>query len=173
MNHVTHRASSILKKPSPIRECIDPVSPIWACIDSGHPFEHVLTQGWTSAFCILFYKWFYITASSNDLIASKSRSFIWDTTRYGSFNFKILTLGYTIFDPGANHEGHWRSASWVAYQVLLSHQVWSWPNKKYSKNKVFISIMTWPNFDLDLWPLSLGMMVSNTLIFLYANDDVP
>jgi hypothetical protein len=40
---------------------------------------------------------------------------------------------------------------WVPDQVLLSHQVWSWSNKKYSKNKVFISIMTWPNFYLDLW----------------------
>jgi hypothetical protein len=40
--------------------------------------------------------------------------------------------------------------SWVADCVLLSHQVWSWSNKKYSINKAFISIMTWPSFNLDL-----------------------
>jgi hypothetical protein len=64
--------------------------------------------------------------------------------------------------------------SWVADQVLLSHQVWSWSNKKIL-DKVFISIVTWPNFDLDLWPWlpSFGMIVTKTLILFYANDDVP
>jgi hypothetical protein len=35
--------------------------------------------------------------------------------------------------------------------------------------------MTWPNFDLDLWswPLSFGMMVTNPLLHLYANNNVP
>jgi hypothetical protein len=42
--------------------------------------------------------------------------------------------------------------SWVADQVL-SHQVWSWSNKEYLKNKVFISIITRPNFDLDPYHL--------------------
>jgi hypothetical protein len=59
--------------------------------------------------------------------------------------------------------------------MLLSHQVWSWSNQNYSKNKVFVNIMTWRNFHLDLWPwpLSFGMMVINLLIHLYANIDVP
>jgi hypothetical protein len=48
--------------------------------------------------------------------------------------------------------------------VLLSHQVWSSPNKKYSKNKVFVSFITWPNFDVDLWPwpLSFSIIVTNS-----------
>jgi hypothetical protein len=34
--------------------------------------------------------------------------------------------------------------------------------------------MTWPNFDLELWPWpqSIGMMVTNTLVLLYTKDDV-
>jgi hypothetical protein len=63
----------------------------------------------------------------------------------------------------------------VADYVLLSHQVWSWSNQNYSKIKVFVRIMTWPNFDLDIWPwpLSFGMIVTNLLIELYANDNFP
>jgi hypothetical protein len=117
MNHVAHRANSILQKPSPIQESIDPGSSIWACIDSGSPFEHVLTQVWTSAFCILFYKWFYIIASSNDVIASKFL-LIWKVLikgfhlRYYTIwflQFQNLTSGYTIFDPSANHQGYLQS----------------------------------------------------------------
>jgi hypothetical protein len=40
----------------------------------------------------------------------------------------------------------------VAEHALLSHQVWSWSDQEYLKNKVFVSFMTWLNFDLDLWP---------------------
>jgi hypothetical protein len=48
-------------------------------------------------------------------------------------------------------------------------------NQNYSKNKVFVIIITWPNFDLDLWtwPLSFGMMVTDLLIHLYAMNNVP
>jgi hypothetical protein len=117
MNHVAHRANSILQKPSPIQACIDPGSSIRACIDSGPPFQHVLTHVWTSAFCILFYKWFYVIASSNDVIAS-TLLLIWKVLikvfhlRYYTIwflQFQNLTSGYTIFDRGANHQGHSRS----------------------------------------------------------------
>jgi hypothetical protein len=179
--------NSILQKPSSIQACIDSGSSIRACIDSSPPLEHVLTQVWTSTFSIVFYKWVYVMASSNDVIASKYL-LIWKLLikrfhlRYYTIwflQFQNLNLGYTIFDPSANHEDHGRSPlklfSWVAGQVLLSHQVWSWSVQKYSKNKVFISIITWPNFDLDRWPwpLSFSMMVAITQILLCANDDVP
>jgi hypothetical protein len=61
----------------------------------------------------------------------------------------------------------------VVDHVLLSHQVRSWSLRKYSKNKVFISIMTWPNLDLWPWPLSFGMMITNPQVHIYANDDDP
>jgi hypothetical protein len=65
--------------------------------------------------------------------------------------------------------------SGVAYYVELSHQVWSRSNQNYAKNKVFVSIMTWPDFDPDLspWRLSFGMMFTNSLLIFYANNDVP
>jgi hypothetical protein len=61
--------------------------------------------------------------------------------------------------------------SWVADYVLLSHQVWSWSNKKYSKNKVFVSIMTWPNFDFDPYNLLWYLLIPwysymQTIMFL-------
>jgi hypothetical protein len=174
------------KSLPPIEACIDPGSPIWACIDLGPPFEHVLTKVCTSASCIILQiilrhcviKWRH---SVNFFLSGKhsSRAYIWDTKRYGFCNFKIwpletpfLTLALTM---KVIRDRLSKLISWVAAQVLLSHQVWSWSIKKYSKNKVFLSIMTWPNFDLDLWPwpLMFGMMVTNTLVLTYANDDVP
>jgi hypothetical protein len=110
MNHVAHRANSILQKPSPIQACIDPGSSIRACIDSGPPFEHVLTQVRTS----LFYKWFYAIASSNDVIALtfllirkvliKNSHLRYYTVWF--LQFQNLT---NIFYPSANHQGHSRS----------------------------------------------------------------
>jgi hypothetical protein len=50
----------------------------------------------------------------------------------------------------------------VAEYILLSYQVWSWSVEKYSKNKVFVSIITWPNFYLDLWPWPLLFSVMIT-----------
>jgi hypothetical protein len=43
--------------------------------------------------------------------------------------------------------------SWVPAQMLLSHQVWSWSDKSYSKNKGFVDNLLLP-YDLDLWPWS-------------------
>jgi hypothetical protein len=65
--------------------------------------------------------------------------------------------------------------SWVVEYILLSYQVWSWSVKKYSKNKVFISIIIWPNFDLDRWPwpLSFSVMITNPKIHIYDNNDGP
>jgi hypothetical protein len=42
--------------------------------------------------------------------------------------------------------------SWVPDYVLLSHQVWSSSNQNYLKNKVFVSIIPSPNFELWPWP---------------------
>jgi hypothetical protein len=46
MNHVTHRANSILQNPSPIRACIDsgPRPPFGHALTYAfHPFRHTLT----------------------------------------------------------------------------------------------------------------------------------
>jgi hypothetical protein len=42
--------------------------------------------------------------------------------------------------------------SWVAAHMLLSHQVWNWSDKSYSKNKGFAADLLLPLYDLDLWP---------------------
>jgi hypothetical protein len=71
MNHVAQRANSILQKPSPhldihwlrfpIRACIDSHPCIRAYMDSGSKQMHFASSR----------KWFYVVASSNDVIASK------------------------------------------------------------------------------------------------------
>jgi hypothetical protein len=155
------------KSPPPIQACIYPSSSIREWIDSGPPFEHVLTQVWTSAFCILFYNWFYVIASSNDVISSKVL-LIWKAIVKG-FHLRYYTICFLQFQNLTSgtlfltlkltmkviRDRPTKLISWVADYVLLSHQVWSWSNKKYSKNKVFISIMTWPKFDLDHDPYHL------------------
>jgi hypothetical protein len=130
-----------LLKPSTIQACIGPGSSIRACINSGPSFEHVLTQVWRSTFCILFNKWFYVIASSNDVLASKLlliwkvliKGFHLRTTQYGSRNFKIwprgtpfLTLVLTMKVIGDRPS---KLIRWLADQVLLSQQVWSWSQK--------------------------------------------
>jgi hypothetical protein len=105
------------KSPPPFRHALTQVS----------PFGHALTRVPHSSmywlrceqvhFCILFYKCFYVIASSNDVIASKYL-LIWKVLikgfqlRYYTIwflQFQNLTSGYIIFDPGANHQGHSRS----------------------------------------------------------------
>jgi hypothetical protein len=152
-------------------------SPIRACIDSGVN-KCILYSLLQMILCHCVIKWLHSVKSFIDLeSAHQGLSFSRDTTRYVFCNFKIwpwgtpfLTLMLTMKVIGDRPS---KLISRVADQVLLSNQVWSWSNKKYSKNKVFVSIMTWPDFDLWPWPLSFGMMVTNTLILLYANDDVP
>jgi hypothetical protein len=163
MNHIAHRANSILHKPSPIQACIDPGSSIRACIDSGLPFEHVLTR-WTSAFCILFYKWFYVIASSNDVIASKML-LIWKVLikgfhlRYYTMwflQFQNLTSGNTIFDPGANHQGNSRSplkTNQLSGRPSATFTPSVDPIKKYSKNKVLSVLWLDPILTLTLTPI--------------------
>jgi hypothetical protein len=135
---------------------------IRACIDSGSQFGHALTQGVNK--CVLFLeKIFYVIASSNDVIRQhfnwfekcSSRHSIWGTKRHNPIDLKIwpwdtpfLTLALIMMvmsDRPSN------LIIWVADCVLFSHQIWSWSNQNYLKNNVFVSIMTWPNFDLDLW----------------------
>jgi hypothetical protein len=104
---------------------------------------------------------------------------IWGTTRYSSFDLKIWPCGTPFLTLALTMKvmSDWPSKlfSWVADYMLYSHQVRSSFDQNYSKNKVFVSIMIWPNFDLDLWPwpLSFGVMVINTLIHLYENNTVP
>jgi hypothetical protein len=99
-----------------------------------------------------------------------SRPFIWGTTRYSSSDLKIWPWGTPFLTPALTlkviSDRPSKLISWVADYVPLSHQVWSWSNKKYLKNKAFISIMTLANLDLWPWPLWFGMMVTNTLILL-------
>jgi hypothetical protein len=126
-----------------------------------------LTQVWTSAFCILFYKWFYIIASSNDVIASNFL-LTWKVfikgfhLRYYTIwflQFQNLTSGYTIFDPGANHQGHSQSAlktNQLSGRRSATYQVWSWSNKQYSKIRFYHYYdltQFWP------WPLTLTPII--------------
>jgi hypothetical protein len=85
-----------------------------------------------------------------------SRAFIWYTIRYGFCNFKIWPWGTLYFTLALTMkvicDRHPKLLRYKTYYMLLSHQDWRWSNKKYSKNKAFISIMTWLNLDLSLWP---------------------
>jgi hypothetical protein len=119
-------------------------------------FGHAFTQEWTGAFRILK-KWLYVIGSSNNFNWSRkhsSRAFIWGTTQYGSFDFKnwpavhILTSALTCTMKGTADRPK-NLISWVVDHMLLAHQVWSWSNQKYLKNKVFVIISVYPNFDLD------------------------
>ena len=42
--------------------------------------------------------------------------------------------------------------SWAPIDVLYTHQVLSWYDKIYSKNKGFVDFDVWPCVDLNLWP---------------------
>jgi hypothetical protein len=66
-------------------------------------------------------------------------------------------LGVSKFRPAARPlkikaDRPQKLISWVAAHMLLSHQVWSWSDKSYSKNKGFVDNLLLPYYDLDLWP---------------------
>jgi hypothetical protein len=152
MNHVAHRANSVSQKPSPHSGMHWCRFPIRACIDSHPRIRAYIDSGGKQVQFVSFRNWFHVIASSNDVIASKF-VLIWKALikgfhlrYYGFCNLKIwpsgtpfltlvLTMKVTCNRPS-------KVINWVADQKLLSHQVWSSSNKKYSKNKVFISIMT-------------------------------
>jgi hypothetical protein len=122
----------------------------------------------------LSYDWLYVPFKNLSFIWRRHhcrwRAFIWSTTRYSSFDFKIwprgtpfstLALSMKVKDNRPS-----KLISWVADHELLSHQVWIWSDKKYSKNKVFISITTWPNFDLDPCHLVWWLLSTQYLMIL-------
>ena len=66
-------------------------------------------------------------------------------------------LGASKFRPAARPmkvkaDRSQKLISWAADHMLLWHQVWSWSDKSYSKNKGFVDTLLWPQCDLDLWP---------------------
>ena len=78
-----------------------------------------------------------------------------DMVPYGTFDFKIWPWGKQYSTRSETHKGQGRSAPktnqlsgrlCATFRPSLKLIQW-----KLLKNKVFISIMTWPNFDLDLW----------------------
>jgi hypothetical protein len=131
MNHVIVSC----KSPPHVRTCINSGSPFGHALTHVPAFGYALTQGVNKCILFCFLKWFHVIASSNDVIASyfnwsgkcSSWTFIWGTTRYGSFDFKIspwgtpfLTLALTtkvVVDRPS------KLNRLVADHMLLSHQV--------------------------------------------------
>jgi hypothetical protein len=62
--------------------------------------------------------------------------------------------------------------SWVA-DMCYFHTNLKLIQSKYSKNKVFVSIISWPNFDFDFDSYQFGMVVTSPQTLIYANDDDP
>jgi hypothetical protein len=67
---------------------------------------------------------------------------------YGTFDFKI-DVGVSKFRPAARPvkvmaNRPQKLISWVAAQMLLSQQVWSWSDKSYTKNKGFVDNLLLP-----------------------------
>jgi hypothetical protein len=71
MNHVAQRANNILQKPSPHSGMHWLRFPIRACIDSHPCIWAYMVSGGKQVRFISSKKWFYVIASSNDVIASK------------------------------------------------------------------------------------------------------
>ena len=111
---------------------------------------------------------FYVMTSPNDVITSKFL-LIWKAliktfdTRYYTIWYRMVSsiskfdLGVSKVRPAArpmkvNADRPQKLISWVAAQMLLSHQDWSWSDKSYSKNKGFVDNLLLPHYDLDLWP---------------------
>jgi hypothetical protein len=99
------------------KRTMSPISRTVSC-KSPPPFGHALARRHNR--CILHLKkgLFYVIMSSNDVIASKILV-IWNALikcfhmkyyKIWFFRFQNLTLEYTIFYPGINHEGEDRSA---------------------------------------------------------------
>jgi hypothetical protein len=113
---------------------------------------------------------FHVMTSLNDVITSKFL-LIWKPPiktfhmRYNTIWYCIVLailkfdLGVSKFRPAARPmkviaDRPQKIISWVAAHMLLSHQVWSWSDKSYSKIRVslttyFYHYMTL-TFDLDL-----------------------
>jgi hypothetical protein len=103
---------------------------------------------------------FYIMTSPNDVMTSKFL-LIWKAL-IKTFHMMYNTIWYGIvpsiskFDLGVSKvrpaarpmdvKDDWpqKLISLVAAQMLLSHQVWSWSDKSYSKNKGFVDNLFLP-----------------------------
>jgi hypothetical protein len=103
---------------------------------------------------------FYVITSPNDIITSNFL-LIWKAL-IKTFHMRYYTLWYRMvpsiskFNLGVskvrptarpikvNADRHQKLISWVAAHMLLSHQVWSWSDKSYSKNKGFVDNLLLP-----------------------------
>jgi hypothetical protein len=69
-----------------------------------------------------------------------------DMVPYGTFGLKIWPWGKEISSHSEIHEDEGRSApkiNQLSGRLCATFTLsWSWPNQNYSKNKVFLSIMT-------------------------------
>jgi hypothetical protein len=103
---------------------------------------------------------FYVMTSPNDVIRSNFL-LIWKAF-IKTFHMMYNTIWYSMkpliskFDLGVSNirpaarpmkvkaDRPQKLISWVAAQMLLSHQVWSWSDKSYSKNKGFVDNLLFP-----------------------------
>jgi hypothetical protein len=166
LTQVPHSGMHLLRFP--IWAYIDWGPCIWASIDSGGEQAHFVSFKNDSRHCVI--KWRQRFEILTDLKCASSRAFIWGITWYSSYNFKIwplvsqfstLVLTMKVMDDRSS-----KLFSWEANHALLSHQVWSWSIQKYSKNKVFVSFTTWPNFDLDPYNLAWLLLTPRHLYML-------
>jgi hypothetical protein len=112
MNHVGRRANSILQKRSPHSGMHWLGFPIWACIDSHSCIRAYMDSGGLFLLenglrhCVI--KWCHsvkILSDSESAHQGLSFEVLHDIVP----SFVNLTLGYTIFDPSTNYEGHQQS----------------------------------------------------------------
>jgi hypothetical protein len=127
MNHVAHRANSILQKPSSNSEmhwlrlphsCMHWLgSPILACIDSGVN-KCILYSVLQMILHHCVFKWRHSVKILPVIWKALIKGFHLRYNTIWFLQFQNLSLGYTMFDPGANHEGQRQSALKTNQQTM-------------------------------------------------------
>ena len=149
--------------------CLGPILTLTFDLDPYHLVWWLLTPWYSYMLTMMFLKWkikklkkfsFYVMTSPNDVITSNFL-LIWKAlikTFHMMYNkiwyhmvpsISKFDLGVSKFRPAARPmkvkaDRPQKLISWVAAQMLLSHQVWSWSDKSYSKNKGFVDNLLLP-----------------------------
>jgi hypothetical protein len=148
---------------------LGPILTLTFDLDLYHLIRWLLTPWYSYMLAMMFLRWkikklkkfsFYVITSPNDVITSKFL-LIWNAlikTFHMMYNtiwyrmvpsFSKFDLGVSKFRPAARPmkvkaDRPQKLISWVAAQMLLSHQVWSWSDESYSKNKGFVDNLLLP-----------------------------
>jgi hypothetical protein len=148
---------------------LGPILTLTFDLDSYHFVWWLLTTRYSYVLTMMFLRWkikklkklsFYVMTSPNDVITSKI--FLISKALIKAFHMMYNTIWYRMvpsiskFDLGVskfrstarpmkvNADRPQKLTSWVAAHMLLSHQVWSWSDKSYSKNKGFVDNLLLP-----------------------------